>query len=200
MLDYLKGTLAEVTPTRIVVDVGGMGYDIFVPLSTFDRLPRAESEVRLLTYLHHRDDQMTLYGFMTGEEREIFRMLISISGIGPKAALGVLSGIGVDDFRGAVAAGDAQRLRKVQGIGPKMASRIVVERKESVGESAKYSALVADRRRTPAQQRVLDAVSALIQLGYNQSSAHKAIKGVVEKRGGKKLQVEEIVKRALKHV
>ena len=199
MINSLRGKLTETNLTRIIVDVGGVGYEINIPLSTFDRLPKVGGEISILTHLCHRDDQMTLYGFMTEEEKTLFRMLIGVSGIGPKAGLNILSGISVDNFKAAVARGDVNILKSVKGIGPKTASRLMVELKEQIGLLPSYEKLARQREPSSEQKMLTDAVMALISLGYNQASAHKAIK-VVLNESEKEIPVEEIIKRALKHV
>jgi len=199
MINSLRGKLIETNLTRVIVDVGGVGYEINIPLSTFDRLPKIGSEISILTHLCHRDDQMTLYGFMTEEEKMLFRMLIGVSGIGPKAGLSILSGISVDNFKAAVARGDVNILKSVKGVGPKTASRLMVELKERIGLLPSYEKLAREREPSPEQKMITDAVMALISLGYNQASAHKAIKVVLDE-SEKEIPVEEIIKRALKHV
>ena len=199
MINSLRGKLIETNLTRVIVDVGGVGYEINIPLSTFDRLPKPGSEISILTHLCHRDDQMTLYGFMTEEEKTLFRMLIGVSGIGPKAGLNILSGISVDNFKAAVARGDVNILKSVKGIGPKTASRLMVELKEQIGLLPSYEKLAREREPSSEQKMLTDAVMALISLGYNQASAHKAIKVVLDE-SEKEIPVEEIIKRALKHV
>ncbi len=199
MINSLRGRLVETNLTRIVVDVGGVGYEVNIPLSTYDRLSKVGQEVLILTHLSHRDDSMTLYGFTTEEERTLFRMLIGVSGIGPKVALSILSGISVDNFKAAVAQGNVDILKSVKGIGPKTASRLMVELKEQIGLMPSYEKLARESEPSPEQKLLSDAVLALISLGYNQASAHKAIKTVLNETD-KELGVEEIIKRALKHV
>jgi len=199
MINSLRGTLVESNLTLITVDVGGVGYELNIPLSTYDRLPKVGDQMLILTHLSHRDDQMALYGFTTEEERALFRMLIGVSGIGPKVALSILSGISVEDFKAAVARGDVDILKSVKGIGPKTASRLMVELKEQIGIMPSYEKLARELELTPEQKMLSEAVMALISLGYNQASAHKAIKTVLNETD-EEIAVEEIIKRALKHV
>ena len=199
MITQLRGKISEVNLTSVVLDVNGVGYEIFIPLSSYDRLPKAGSEVTILTHLHHRDDQMVLYGFMTEEERELFKMLIGVSGVGPRVALCILSGMAAEDFKAAVANGDVKMIRSISGIGPKTASRIIVELKDRIGVLPAYEALSKKLEKSPKEKMVVDAVLALISLGYNQTSAHKAVRKVL-KEVKEKLNVEELVKRALKYV
>jgi Holliday junction DNA helicase RuvA len=141
MITYLHGKLVESLPTQIVVDVHGVGYDVLIPLSSFDRLPAPGSEVTVLTHLAIREDAHVLYGFMTAAERDLFRLLINnVSGIGPKIALNVLSGMNVVALRGAVATGDVKSLSQISGIGRKTAERIVVELKDKIGPAGAWEA------------------------------------------------------------
>src|SRR5882762_10119412 len=117
MISFLHGKIVESLPTQVIVNVGGVGYDVLIPLSSYDKLPQPGQEVRLLTHLAVREDAHTLYGFMTSPERELFRLLVhTVSGIGPKLALNVLSGISVTAFRGAVATGDIKSLSQISGV------------------------------------------------------------------------------------
>ena len=127
MITFLHGKVVEALPTQVTVDVNGVGYEALIPLSSFDKLPHPGQPVKLLTQLVVREDAHTLYGFMTPEERDLFRLLVhTVSGIGPKTALNVLSGISVTAFRGAVANGDLKALSQISGVGKKTAERIVV--------------------------------------------------------------------------
>ena len=200
MIDYLRGTLIDASLTRIVVEAGGVGYDLNISLNTYDRLPKVGSEFYILAHLVHRDDRMTLYGFVHEDERELFRLLIGISGIGPKVALSILSGISVVNFKDAVSRGDVNILKTVKGIGPKTASRIMVELKEKIDLAPTYEKLAKELAASPEQQLLSEAVLALISLGYNQAQAHKAIKTVLDDAGKELLPVEEIIKGALKNV
>lgn len=199
MIDSVKGTLIETNLTRIVVEVGGLGYELNIPLSTYDRLPKIGSPIFALTHLRHRDDHMTLYGFLTHAERELFRHLIGVSGVGPKAALSILSGITVDNFKDAVSRGDINILKTVKGIGPKTASRLMLELKEKLDTAPAYEKLARELAVPPAQQALNESIMALISLGYSQAQAHKAIKTVLNDTDDE-LSIEEIIKLALKHV
>lgn len=201
MIAHVEGLLVEARPGHVVLDVGGVGYGVAVPLSTYDRLPKVGQPCRLLTHLHHREEQMVLYGFATEAERELFRMLIGVSNVGPRIALAALSGLSVEDFREAIATGDVKLLKSVQGIGARTAERIIVELKERVGALPAVQALA----RTAAAKEpdvVRDAVSALVTLGYALVAAHTAVRRVLEEAGdaGEKLDTQEVVTRALRHV
>src|SRR5712671_3421607 len=130
MIHFLHGKLVEALPTQVTVKVNGLGYEVLIPLSSYDKLPPPGQEVKLLTHLAVREDAHTLYGFVTKAERELFRLLVnSVSGIGPKTALNILSGISATAFRGAVANSDVKSLSQISGVGKKTAERIVVELK-----------------------------------------------------------------------
>ncbi len=134
MIAFLRGKLVEALPTQATVEVNGLGYEVLIPLSSFQKLPAPGSEVKLLTHLAVREDAHVLYGFFTAQEREMFRLLINnVSGIGPKIALNVLSGMNVTALRGAVANGDVKGLSQISGVGKKTAERIVVELRDKIG-------------------------------------------------------------------
>ena len=184
MITSLHGKLVEVLPTQVTVDVNGVGYELLIPLSSYDKLPQPGAEVKLLTHLAVREDAHVLYGFMTTQERELFRMLINtVSGIGPKIALNILSGMNAVAFRGAVANGDVKALSQINGVGKKTAERIVVELRDKVGPAGAWEASSAQRALSPEDQKVNDAVLALIALGFKQVEAHDAVRGAVEKLG-----------------
>src|SRR5579871_1289061 len=158
MITFLHGKLVESLPTQAIVDVHGVGYEVLIPVSSHAKLPALGAEVHLLTHLVVREDAHTLYGFMTSAERELFRLLINtVSGIGPKIALNVLSGISVTAFRGAVANGDVKALSQISGVGKKTAERIVVELKDKVGAAGAWEASSAKRAMTPSDQILNDA-------------------------------------------
>lgn len=184
MITFLHGKLIEVLPTQVTVDVQGVGYEVLIPLSSYDKLPPPGQDVRLLTHLAIREDAHVLYGFMTAQERELFRLLIhTVSGIGPKIALNILSGMNTVAFRGAVASGDVKALSQINGVGKKTAERIVVELRDKVGQAGAWEASSAQRALSPQDQKINDAVLALIALGFKQVEAHDAIRGAVEKLG-----------------
>jgi Holliday junction DNA helicase RuvA len=185
MIAFLRGVLAEAMPHQVTVDVHGVGYVASIPLTTFDRLPQLGAEVKLLTHYHVTDRDHTLFGFMTGEERDLFRLLMDrVSGIGPKMALSVLSGMPVTAFKDAVIQGDVKALSRIKGVGAKTAERIVLELKDKVGMvdawQASRSAKVAH---DPLREAQSDAVLALISLGYKQSEAQKAVNELVKQPG-----------------
>ena len=198
MITFLRGKLTEVLPTQVTVDVNGVGYDVLIPLSSYDKLPAPGNLVHLLTHLAVREDAHTLYGFMTAAEREMFRLLINtVSGIGPKIALNILSGISVIAFRGAVANGDVKALSQISGVGRKTAERIVVELKDKIGPAGAWEASSAQRGFSPAEQKINDAVLALMALGFKQLEAHDAVRAAVAALGPE-AAVEQIVRCCLK--
>lgn len=193
MITFLKGKLVEKQPTHIAIDVEGVGYEINIPLSTFDRLPDIDEPVKLLTHLYVREDIHRLYGFMTEQERELFRMLLSISGIGPRMGLAILSGGPVERFKAAVASGDAGLLTAIPGIGRKTAERIILELKEKIGG---VSLAIGEAGDT---EQLGDAISALVSLGYKQKTSREAVRKVLA--GSKKeLSTEDLIRQALKHL
>jgi len=198
MIAFLRGVLVEGLPTQIVVEVNGVGYEVLIPLSSYDKLPGPGQEVKLLTYLVVREDAHLLYGFMTAAERDLFRLLINtVSGIGPKSALNVLSGISVAAFRVAVANGDVKALAQISGIGKKTAERIVVELKDKVGAAGAWEAASAQRALSPQDQKLNDAVLALMALGFKQVEAHDAVRQAQGSLGAQ-ASVEELVRACLR--
>src|SRR6267142_895102 len=198
MITFLHGKLVESLPTQVVVDVNGVGYEALIPLSSYDKLPQPGQEVKVLTHLVVREDAHILYGFMSSAERELFRMLINtVSGIGPKIALNILSGISVTAFRGAVANGDVKSLSQISGVGRKTAERIVVELKDKIGAAGGWEASSAQRALSPGDQRVNDAVLALPALGFKQVEAHDSVRNA-QSALGPQATVEDLVRACLK--
>jgi holliday junction DNA helicase RuvA len=198
MITFLHGKLVEVLPTQVTVEINGVGYEVLIPLSSFDKLPPPGNEVKLLTHLAVREDAHVLYGFMTSAERELFRMLINtVSGVGPRIALNILSGMNPTAFRGAVANGDVKALSQISGVGKKTAERIVVELKDRIGAIGAWEAASAQRALSADEQKVNDAVLALMALGFKQIEAHDAVRGAVAVIG-QKATVEDLVRACLK--
>ncbi|HLX96247.1 MAG TPA: Holliday junction branch migration protein RuvA [Verrucomicrobiae bacterium] len=198
MITFLHGKLVEALPTQVIVDVSGVGYEALIPLSSFDRLPPPGESVKLLTQLVIREDAHTLYGFMTAAERDLFRLLVnSVSGIGPKTALNILSGMNPVAFRGAVANGDVKSLSQISGVGKKTAERIVVELRDKIGATGAWEAASARHALSPDDQKINDAVLALMALGFKQTEAHDAVRAAQTMLGAK-TTVEELVRACLK--
>ncbi len=192
MIAFLQGKLAEATPTRVVIDCHGVGYQVFIPVSSYDKLPSVGGDVKLLTY-HHvsaQDGTQQLFGFATANEREMFLLLISINGIGPKLGCNILSNASVTSLRNAIASGDTKTLSLLRGIGKKTAERLIVELKDKVG---------AELPRGPkpsADPKLADAVMALVSLGYKQADAEQAVMAATQKLGAAG-SVEELVRASL---
>ncbi|MBA4146708.1 MAG: Holliday junction branch migration protein RuvA [Verrucomicrobia bacterium] len=198
MITFLRGKLVESIPTQITVDVNGVGYDVLIPLSSFDKLPAPGCDVKILTHLTIREDAHVLYGFMTAGERELFRLLINtVSGIGPKIALNILSGINATAFRGAVANSDFKALSQISGVGKKTAERIVVELKDKIGQTGALEAASAERQLSDSDQKISDAVLALVALGFKQIEAHDSVRAAQALLGGE-ASADQLVRAALK--
>ena len=198
MITFLQGQLIEAIPTQVTVDVHGVGYEALIPLSSYSKLPATGQVVKLLTHLVVREDAHMLYGFMTAAERELFRLLINtVSGIGPKIALNVLSGMSVTAFRGAVANGDVKSLSQISGVGRKTAERIVVELKDKIGAAGAWEAISAQRALSPEEQKANDAVLALMALGFKQAEAQESV-GKMLNLVGTQATVEDLVRACLK--
>jgi Holliday junction DNA helicase RuvA len=198
MITFLHGKLIESLPTQVIVEVGGVGYEVLIPLSSFDKLPAPGQEVKLLTHLVVREDAHVLYGFMSAGERDLFRLLINtVSGIGPKIALNILSGINATAFRGAVAGGDVKALSQISGVGKKTAERIIVELRDKVGAAGAWEAGSAQRALSPDDRKINDAVLALMALGFKQPDAHDAVRAA-QTVLGPQAGVEELVRACLK--
>jgi len=199
MIAFLEGTLAEALPTQIVVNVHGVGYQVLIPLSSFDRLPAPGSPVKILTHLNVREDAHVLYGFFTAGERDLFRLLLHhVSGVGPKIALAVLSGMSLEMFKASVVSGDIAAISKISGIGKKTAERIVLELKDKVGVAAEWEASSARNAPSKEDLQLHDAVLALISLGYKQVEATKAVRRVIDLSGGTSPSAEDLIRQSLK--
>jgi len=198
MITFLHGKLIEALPTQAIVEVQGVGYEVLIPLSSFDKLPAPGHEVKLLTQLVVREDAHVLYGFASAAERDLFRLLINnVSGIGPKTALNILSGMNPVAFRGAVANGDVKSLSQISGVGKKTAERIVVELRDKIGAAGAWEASSAARTLSAADQKVNDAVLALMALGFKQVEAHDSVRAA-QAMLGEAATVEELVRASLK--
>ena len=198
MISFLQGKLVEALPTQATIEVSGVGYEVLIPLSSYDQLPQPGQAVKILTHLAVREDAHTLYGFMSAAERDLFRLLVhTVSGIGPKLALNVLSGMSVTAFRGAVANSDVKSLSQISGVGKKTAERIVVELKDKIGAAGAWEAASAQRALSPEDQKVNDAVLALMALGFKQVEAHDAVRQAQNSLGAK-ASLEDLVRACLK--
>jgi Holliday junction DNA helicase RuvA len=194
MIALLSGQLAHRAPDHIIVDVGGVGYQLHIPLSTFYRLPDT-GQVRLQVYTNVREDAITLFGFFTSAEKDLFTLLISVSGVGPKLGITILSHIAPAELALALSQGDVTRLIAIPGIGKKSAERLVLELQDKASVYALSASLTAPRAAdSPADSHHQDALSALINLGYKESLAKQALRNLKSAPG---TPLEQILKAAL---
>lgn len=206
MIHFIKGQLDTVSEQKIVVENQGMGYEILVPASVLSKLPAIGMDVKIYIYMHVREDALQLYGFTTKEEKEMFQLLITVNGIGPKGALGILSIMDVDALRFAILSEDAKSISKAPGIGGKTASKLILELKDKVDfEEAVDTVLTKGENAVagvsaPAEDvgyRANDAIQALVALGYSSTEAVKAVKKVDLIQD---MTTEEILKSSLKYL
>ena len=201
MIAYLKGTLVHKAPTRAVVEVGGVGFAVTIPLSSFEVLGETGTQVQLLTYLHVREDGLELFGFATSEERETFVQLLSVTGIGPRLAHTILSGSSVPELRRHIASGDVDALAGIRGVGKKLAQRLVVDLQERMRAEERAAGLPPGARGQVAPQVMEDALLALISLGHTRDAAQKTLQATISQlRPDETVTAEELVKRALRNV
>ncbi len=194
MYHHVSGKLVSKTPALVVVDCAGVGYEMTVPLSTYEKLPGEGAPVRLLTHLVVREDAHRLFGFLTSDERELFRLLIGVNGIGPMLATAVLSGTSVETVKQAVMTGDAAMLRKIRGIGAKTAERMVLELK---GPISRMGVRVGAGGVPTGGGGALDAVAGLVSLGFSRARAEESV-ALARKKLGADASVESLVREALK--
>lgn len=198
MIGHLHGVLAEKTPTRITVDVHGVGYEVLIPVTTYENLGEVGDSVKLLTYLNVRDDALQLFGFYSQKERWMFNQLILVSGVGPKLALSILSGSSVDELQRYIAGGEVDSLTRLSGVGRKTAQRLVTELREKLGgEEPSFEAMgtLVDAN---LKGKYEEALAALLALGYSRATAQKALEGALQR--DREAPVEELVKQALQTV
>ena len=195
MIAHISGTLAQKVPGEIVVDVNGIGYQIFIPLNVFYRLPEIGARIALQIHTHVREDALQLFGFQDAAEKQIFLLLTAVSGIGPRLALNILSGIASEDLARALKESDQVRLVAIPGVGKKLAERMIVELKDKLMTFSSDSA--AGKSSYGDSQLMQDAVSALVNLGYRNTEAEDNVRTVL-KRGQSSL--EEVLKEALRRM
>ncbi len=199
MISFVRGKVARALPNLLWVDVGGVGYEIHVPMGAFDHAPEG-SDLRVLTHLHVREDAMTLYGFANEEQRELFLLLVErVTGIGPKLAMTILGGLPTASFKAAVVNADATALARIRGVGKKTAERIVLELKDKLGVAEVWQQAAAA---SPAESARHDAVLALLALGYKQVDAVKAVRAASESGGvdGEDAGADALVRAALRQL
>lgn len=182
MIAVLRGRIIQKCLDSIVLDVGGVGYQVFLPLTTYSELPKVDNETRLQIYTHVREDAIVLFGFLTERERGMFIDLIAISGVGPKAAMAILSGVSTTELENAILAGDPGRLTAVPGIGKKTADRIVLELKGKIEKRLKVEGIP---RSDKDSLLISDVTEALVNLGYHRQQAHTAVRKALGNIGGK---------------
>ncbi len=200
MYSYIKGVLAELEEDAIVVETGGIGYHIYTTGQTFSRLPSLGDEVKIYTYLYIREDAMLLYGFCSKDELRVFKLLLGVSGIGPKGALAILSVMTTDDLRFAVLGDDAKTIAKAPGVGVKTAQRLILELRDKLSIEDVFEEKLSqaeDTARDKAKGAKNEAVQALVALGYSSSEALKALGGI---EITEETDVEDLLKAALKNM
>ena len=198
MIASVRGILLSKSPTEAIIDSNGIGYSISIPLSTYATLGNINTTVTLLTYLHVREDLLQLFGFASEEERSVFRLLISVSGIGPRMAQTILSGTTVTDLKTHIISGNLGALTAIPGIGKKLAERIVVELRDKMGRvetSGTVSTTSVDRQ----SQVHSEAVLALTSLGYSRPLAEKAVLAAIRERNGSDTPIEALIKSSLRY-
>ena len=195
MIAHISGTLAQKIPGEAIVDVGGVGYQIFIPLNVFYRLPEIGAAVSLQIYTHVREDALQLFGFQDLAEKQLFLLLLGVSGIGPKLAINILSGIAAEELSRALKEGDQVRLVAIPGVGRKLAERMIVELKDKFATLA--PSFPESAKSDGGSQLLLDAVSALVNLGYKRPDAEKMVRDVL-KRGERSL--ENVLKQTLRRL
>ena len=201
MIGYIKGTVAELSADRLILENGGIGYEIFVPASVLDAGIRQGQELKVYTYLHVREDALQLFGFQSRDELQTYRLLLGVSGIGPKAAIGILSAMSVDTLRFAVLSDDAAAIAKAPGIGKKTAQKLILELKDKFSLEAAFEKKLAANQQDAAEpvseDAASEAVQALVALGYSGTEALQAVRKV---EGAADMDTEAVLKAALKNL
>lgn len=196
MIAYVKGILAEKSFDRVIVEAAGVGYELFIPVSTFDKLPREGEEVKLLAWHCVREDDEILFGFATSPEREMFLKLTQVSGVGPKIAIAILSGSSIGELSLAIASGNAKRISAIKGVGKKTAEKICVELKDKVNAIEALAATSRSSKDDVKAPMLRDAILALSALGFNEETANKMVTQVVQKNPSVS-DVETVIRLAL---
>lgn len=196
MIEYLSGKLIDKTPTKAIISAAGVGYAALISLATYEQLPDVGREASLHTYLAVREDSLTLFGFSTPAERDLFLLLTSVNGVGPKIAIGILSSSGVDVLRETIGNGNAAALTRLPGIGKKIAERVALELRDKIG--AVGGGATTGLQGTAAIRD--EALAALVALGYNRAAAEKALRGALKEGPQVEANVETLIKAALKHI
>lgn len=197
MISSITGILKSKSPTEAVIDVNNVGFAVNISLSTYEKIGDIGSAITLLVYLHVREDLLQLFGFFTEEERWLFKLLISVTGIGPKIAQSILSGMNVEELKLNITQGNVNALMSVPGIGRKTAERLILELKEKISKSMHDKDIIHTESITDFNVRN-EALQALVSLGYNQQIAEKAVRMVLKEEKSSKISVEELIKKALR--
>ena len=203
MIAFLRGEIADMTEGSLILDVNGIGYEVLVPGQLLSMLEGIGSRVKLYTYMQVREDAVVLFGFLTKDDLQMFRLLTGVSGVGPKAGLNILSTLGADDLRFAILADDVKRIAKTPGIGAKTAQKIILELKDKLDLQDVFEKKSASGQITPeaaaaaGSQVVQEAVEALVALGYGSTEALKAVRSV---QPAEDMDVETVLKEALKRM
>lgn len=203
MIAFLKGEVADMTEGSIILDVNGVGYEVLVPGQLLSMLEGIGQSLKLYTHMQVREDTVTLFGFLTRDDLQMFRMLISVNGVGPRAGLSILSALGADDLRFAVLADDAKWISKTPGIGAKTAQKIILELKDKLDLEEAFEKKLAAAENAPeisaaaGDDIIQDAVQALVALGYGSTEALKAVRSV---KPAENMNTEDILKEALKRM
>ena len=199
MIAYLRGSIFEKNPNQVIIDAGGVGYDVMIPISTFSALPNQGAEVQLHIYTQHTDTSFALYGFATADEKTVFRKLITVSGIGPRLAIAILSGLPTPDLVAAIRGGAVEQLVRIPGVGKKTAERLVVELRDKLDG---LTAGAAPSAEAPAADELghieRDVLSALLNLGCNRAAAEKAVRKA--KTAGVGSEFESLFRKAMEYV
>ncbi|RGY97809.1 Holliday junction branch migration protein RuvA [Clostridium sp. AM58-1XD] len=201
MISYVRGSLAEVSGDRIIIEAGYIGYEISVPLSVMEKLPPIGSEMKIHTYMQVREDGISLFGFLHKQDMDMFKQLIGVSGIGPKGALGILSALSPDSLRLAIISGDAKSISRAPGVGNKTAQRIILDLKDKVKSEDILNEVFAEEIPEAGMSAVgragKEAVDALVALGYSSMEAARAVKRV---EIGEDMTAEDVLKASLKYL
>ncbi len=200
MYHYLRGRVAEKTLTSVVVDAGGVGFEILIPLSTSQKLPAVGEEIKLLTHFVVREDAHLMFGFLTKEEQSLFRLLISVTGIGPKMAMTVLSGLGIGDLKRAIVQGSVETLSSISGVGRKTAERLVIELREKIAIEGIQKGTHGIETLKDQEALIEDSLQALLSLGFKKQNAKSAIQKALASGKQNEWNTEALVRESLKHV
>ena len=202
MIGYLKGEIAAIYEDRVIIEVSGVGYNVFMPATSLDLIDGVGINIRIYTYLSVREDAMTLYGFLTKDDLDLYRMLITVNGIGPKGALSLLSVMTAEQLRFAILSGDAKQIGKAPGVGAKTAQRVIIDLKDRIDtvtlfDTSSYTANTDKGTRHTLTKVFEEAAEALTALGYSQSDSYKAVKSI---DAGEDPDVETVLKLALSYL